>query len=127
MTSPKTIMIDEVKYVRADSIKAAQAPSANGLTHCIIRSYAAGVFAGYLKTKTAEPNGVNATLINSRRIWSWRGACSISQLATEGSKLIEECKIAVVVPTMTVFNVVEIIPTSKQAHDMIEGAKEWKL
>ena len=125
MSKPESIMIDDVKYVKADSIKQ-ESPLVDGMKCCIIRSYGAGVFAGYLKEKTSDVNGVNVTLINSRRIWYWSGACSLSQIATEGSKKISDCKIAVVVPEQFIANVIEIIPMSKEAVKNIMEAKEWK-
>lgn len=125
MSKPETIIIDDVKYVKADCVKE-QAQEVDGMKYCIIRSYGAGVFAGYLKEQKSDINGVNVVLINSRRIWYWSGACSLSQIATEGSKDINNCKIAVIVPEQFVANVIEIIPMSKQAKDNIEGANIWK-
>ena len=46
---PETIMIDEVKYVRADTAQPAE--KLDGMKYVIVRSYAAGCFAGYLKEK----------------------------------------------------------------------------
>lgn len=122
---PETIMIDDVKYVKADCLKE-QSEELNGMKYCIIRSYGAGVFAGYVKERKSEVNGVTVVLVNSRRIWYWSGACSLSQLAVEGSKNINDCKIAIEVPEQEVLNVIEIIPTTKQAEKIIKGASIWK-
>lgn len=48
----------------------------------IIRSDRAGVFFGNIK----ERNGNEVSLTNVRRSWYWDGACSLSQLAVEGTK-----------------------------------------
>lgn len=125
MSKPEVITIDDVKYVRADSVKE-EANQVDGMKCCIIRSYGAGVFAGFVKEQKSDVNGVNVVLINSRRIWYWSGACSLSQIATEGSKNINDCKIAVVVPEQFIANVIEIIPMSKEAYKNIMGAKVWK-
>lgn len=125
MSKPESIMIDDVKYVKADCVKE-QVESVDGMECCIIRSYGAGVFAGYVKSKTAEANGVNVVLVNSRRIWYWSGACSLSQIAVEGSKNINDCKIAMVVPYQFIANVIEIIPMSKESFKNIMGAEIWK-
>lgn len=122
---PETMIIDDVKYVRADSVTQ-QAEEVDGMEYCVIRSYGAGVFCGYVKERKAEPNGINVTLVNSRRIYFWSGACSLSQLAVEGLKDLENSKIAMVVPIQTVANVIEIIPMSKIAAKQIQGAKVWK-
>ena len=125
MSKPETITIDDVKYVRADAVKE-QAKEVDGMEYCVIRSYGAGVFVGYVKEQKSDVNGVNVTLINSRRIFYWSGACSLSQIATEGSKDIDNCKIAIEVPSQFIANVIEIIPMSKQAEANIKGAKIWK-
>lgn len=125
MSKPESVMIDDQKYVRADCVKE-EAEQVNGMKCCIIRSYGAGVFAGYLKEKASDLNGVNVIIINSRRIWYWSGACSLSQISTEGSKNINDCKIAVIVPEQFIANVIEIIPMSKEAVKNIMGARVWK-
>jgi len=121
----ETITIDEVKYVRADAVSET-AQEVDGMKYCVIRSYGAGVFCGYIKEQKSDVNGVNVILINSRRIYYWDGACSLSQLANEGSKIIGNCKIAVVVPEMFIANVIEIIPMTNVAESIIKGAEEWK-
>ena len=125
MSKPESITIDEVKYVRADCIKE-EGSTVDGMKCCVIRSYGAGVFAGYVKEQKADVNGVNVVLINSRRIFYWSGACSLSQVAVEGSKNINDCKIALVVPEQFIANVIEIIPMTKEAVKNIMGAKIWK-
>ena len=122
---PKTMMIDEVKYVRADSVNE-QSDLVDGLQYCIFRTYSAGVFAGYLKEKKAEANGVNCIIVNARRLWRWAGACSLSQLSVDGSNDPGNCKFSIVVPSQEINNVIEIIPTSKNAKKNIEEMAEWK-
>ena len=121
----QVIEINGIKYVKADSIKE-MAQEVNGMKYCVIRSYGAGVFCGYVKEQKSDVNGVNVTLINSRRIWYWSGACSLSQLAVDGSNDIGNCKIALVVPEQFIANVIEIIPMSSKASVQIQGAKLWK-
>lgn len=72
----------------------------------IIRADRAGVFFGHIK----ERRGSEVDLTDVRRIWYWDGACSLSQLATEGTKRPDECKFTVTVPEMTVLGVIEVIP-----------------
>lgn len=89
---------------------------------CIVRCYGAGVF--FARVKSLE--GQTAELLDARRIWYWDGACSISQLATEGTKAPGNCKFTVTVPQMTVTQVLEIIPCSDQAAEIIGKVPEWK-
>lgn len=92
----------------------------------IIRASRAGVFFGTLKDKQYTPAGVEVKLQNSRRIWYWSGAASLSQLATEGVKDPERCKFTVVVPSHIVEQVIEIIPCSEDAIKSIESVKVWR-
>ena len=92
----------------------------------IIRANRAGVFFGTLKDKQNTPAGVEVKLENSRRIWYWRGAASLSQLATEGVKNPNGCKFSVVVPSHMVEDVIEIIPCSEEAIKNIESVQVWR-
>lgn len=54
-TEIKTIEINGVDYVRADSINELQkAPDLDGMEYCIVRTYSAGVFAGYLESRDGQ-------------------------------------------------------------------------
>lgn len=89
----------------------------------IIRADRAGVFFGHI----AQRRGSEVDLTDVRRIWFWAGACSLSQLATEGTKEPDRCRFTVVVPEMTVLGVIEIIPCTDAAVESIMGVKEWKI
>ena len=64
----------------------------------MIRTYSAGVHYGELSAIDSASGGFDVKLKNSRRVYSWAGACSLSQLALEGSKTPIDCKISVTVP-----------------------------
>ena len=123
--TPSTIKIDEVEYVRADSVSQ-KPPSVDGMERCIIRSYAAGVFVGYVAEQKAELNGVNITLKQAKRIHYWDGACSLTQLAKDGTVAPANCRITEAVESQFIANVIEIIPISKKSADIIDGVKAWK-
>jgi len=122
MSEPKTISIDNVQYVRADSISK-QAPEVDGLKHCVVRTYSAGVHIGYVKD-FAKDNPQQATLINSRRLYYWDGAASLSQVSQDGVN--SKSKISVSVPEIILTDIIEIIPCSEKASDFFKGAPEWK-
>ena len=121
---PETIMIDDQMYVRADVHK--KADKVDGLERCMIRSYGAGVFFGYVSEKKSEPNGVNVTLQHSKRVHYWDGACSLTQLATEGTKAPDNCRITDPVDDHFIANVIEIIPMTEKASKNLDGVKVWK-
>ena len=87
----------------------------------IVRTYSAGVHYGTLEYK----RGNEVRLKNSIRIWYWDGACSLSQLAVDGTKKPNNCKFAVPVEAITI-EMVEIIPCSEVAIRSIEGVAPWK-
>lgn len=88
----------------------------------IIRADRAGVFFGEIKKR----NGSEIVMTNVRRLWYWSGACSISQLAVDGTSSPDECKFTVTVSEMTILGVIEIIPCTEKAIKSIEGVAEWK-
>lgn len=90
----------------------------------IIRTNRAGAFYGTL-TDYDEVNRV-AEINNCRRLWYWDGACSLSQLAVDGTTNPEACQFTLYVPIMQVMEVIEIIPCSEKAIESIESVAIWK-
>ena len=120
---PETIKIDEVEYIRKDAVKCEAAPKVDGLEYCIIRTYSAGVFAGYIDR---AKGGKEQTIYNSRRIWAWSGAASLSQLAMEGTKDPDNCKFPREVTETDLTEIIEVIPCTIQAEESIKGVKVWQ-
>lgn len=114
MPAPETISIDNVKYVREDSINN-KATSVEGLKIVVVRSPSAGVFVGSL----AEHKERFVKLLNCRRLWYWDGAFTLSQLALEGVSKPKTCKFSVCVDEHLVLDACEIIPMSQKAADQI--------
>ena len=119
-TKPKEVVVDGITYVQKGLWETAK--SLDGLTFVIVRTYSAGVHAGYLK----ERNDKEVTLINSIRIWKWAGAATLSQLAMEGTKDPENCKFPQAVSSITLTEAIEIIPCTEAARQSIEGVEKWK-
>ncbi len=117
---PETIKIDDVEYVRKDGFE--PATKLDGLEYCIVRTYSAGVFAGYVKSR----NGQEAVVLKARRIYYWAGAATLSQLATDGTKKPSECKFPCEVERVELTNVIEVIPTTKKAQESIAAVKVWE-
>lgn len=125
MSKPETIMIDDQKYVRADCVHQ-KAEKFDGMEKCIIRSYGAGVFYGYVKEKKSELNGINIILCKAKRIHYWDGACSLTQLALEGTKSPQNCRITDAVDEQFIANVIEIIPLTQKASKNLDEVAIWK-
>ncbi len=90
----------------------------------IVRTENAGVFAGNLESLD-DVNRV-AVLKNSRRIWYWSGAASLSQLATDGTSDPKNCKFPRAVETEKVFQVIEVIDCTETAEKSIREVPVWK-
>ena len=90
--------------------------------HVMVRTYSAGVFAGVLKSR----KGQEVVLKNARRIYSWTGAATLSQLAIEGTSSPSTCKFPQEVPEILLLEAIEIIPMSPKAVKSIEGVVVWK-
>ena len=121
MSKPEVIKIDDVEYVRKDSINK-EAERFDGMDYVIVRTYSAGVFAGYLASK----NGKEVQLINARRLWYWDGAASLSQLAMEGVSKPENCKFPCEVKSITLTETIEVIDCTRKAQKSIAEVKIWK-
>ena len=89
---------------------------------CMFRTYSAGVHFGELISK----NNQECLVRDSRRIWYWAKANSLSQLAMEGDKDLSNCKIAMTLPLIVLDQVIEVIPMSDDAINCLYGASEWK-
>jgi hypothetical protein len=120
MSEPETIKIDDVEYVRKDGLK--KASEFKGMKYCLVRTYSAGVFAGYVESR----DGKEAIIRKSRGIWYWDGACGLSQLAVDGTSKPYNCKFTVEVDERELTEVIEVIECTQKAKDSIQGVKEWK-
>jgi hypothetical protein len=123
MNELKIITLDGVEYVRRDSIENnIPAEKYKGMKYCIVRTYSAGVFAGYVK----ERNGKEGIIIDSRQLWYWDGACGLSQLAVDGTKCPDNCKFTKIVPVRELTEIIEILECSIKAQKSINEVKVWE-
>jgi hypothetical protein len=90
--------------------------------YVIVRTHSAGVFAGTLVSR----KGKEVVLLNARRLWYWAGAASLSQLAVSGTSRPLECKFPEEIPSITLTEAIEIIPTTLIARKSIAEVKIWK-
>lgn len=95
------------------------------MEYVLIRSYSSGVHIGELEEYDRLTR--HAVLKNTRRIYYWSGAATLSQLALEGTKNPESCKFTVEIPKITIAEVIEMIPVSSLARENIAGVKVWKM
>ena len=111
-----SITIDGVEYVKKTK------PALGTDRYVIVRTYSAGVFAGWLSSQ----NGKEVVLKDVRRIWWWAGAASLSQLAMEGVKKPDECKFPCEVDIISLTEAIEIIDCTEEARLNIAAVPVWK-
>ena len=91
--------------------------------YVIVRTYSAGVFAGYLESRKCQ----EVKLSNARRLWYWSGAASISQLAVDGTKEPNKCKFPCEVKSVELLQAIEILDVSNAAKKSIESVPVWTV
>ena len=117
--SRDVVIIDGVEYVRKDKM----AKKHNGMEYCIVRTYSAGVFAGYVESR----EGQEVVMRGARRIYYWDGAATLSQLAIDGTAKPQNCKFPEAVNSVTLLQAIEIIPCTEKARKSIEEVSIWKI
>jgi hypothetical protein len=107
MDKPKKITIDDVVYIRESDIQ--QVPELGD--RVLVRTRNAGVHVGTLETR----NALDTVLTNANRIWRWRGAFTLSEVANNGVDRSDFTRIASMVSsiTLTTSDTCEIIPVAK--------------
>jgi len=87
----------------------------------IVRTYSAGVFAGFVESR----KGREVVMTQARRIWYWAGAASLSELATTGTSKPGECKFPVPVARIVLTEAIEILDVTPTARKSIEAVPVW--
>jgi len=90
--------------------------------YVIVRTEAAGVFAGTLQSRS----GSEAVVADARRLWYWAGAASLSQLSMEGVSRPADCKFPREVPAVTLLGVIEVLPVTDVARKSIAKVPVWR-
>ena len=119
------IKINDVDYIPVSEIKSEVnlAVKAKWLTHCVVRTYSAWVWAGFVDLK--KVNEI-MTIKEARRLYRWNSQFTLSELAQKWFwKSPENNKYAIPVSEVFLTNVIELIPTSESAKNQIINAKNY--
>ena len=122
-TELNEIEVNGVKYVKKGSTDFQEAEKYNDMPYVIIRTYSAGVHAGYLEKKEVK----EVTLRKSRRIHYWLGAASLSQMAIDGVSKPHDCRFALELDKIKLTEAIEILYCTEKARDNIHGVPVWKM
>ena len=91
--------------------------------YVIVRGDRSGIFFGIFENQ----NGQEVELKECRRLWYWDGACSISELAVNGTAKPDNCKFTVTIDEILLIDGIEILPCTEKAIESIKGVKKWKF
>lgn len=123
--SCEKININGNDYIRADLVFQPATPL-DGKPFVIVRSYGAGVFAGYLRDQKDAPSGHTVILDKCIRLHQWTG-CSLSQVANDGiAPSSAENRFSMETSGHEIMQVIEIIPATEKARVAIQSVKTWK-
>lgn len=89
--------------------------------YVVVRTYSAGVHAGYLVSR----KGQEVRLVEARRIWYWKGAASLSEMAVRGVNRPLQCKFSVPVPMIDLTQAIEVIFCTQKARKNIQAVNAW--
>lgn len=87
--------------------------------YVVVRTYSAGVHVGTL----AAHAGTEVTLSGARRIWYWKGANTLHEIALRGVDK-KASKVSEPVESITLTEAIEIIPTTAEAAENL-GSVVW--
>jgi len=87
---PETMMIDEVKYIRADSVLS-KPLIVDGMDYCIVRSREQGVMCGYVE----NIEGRTVILHQARQIWRYDSTFVLPDIAEYGMRNPNKAQLSV--------------------------------
>jgi len=90
--------------------------------YVIVRTYSAGVFAGYMESR----QGREVVLTEARRLWRWEGAASLSQLAQSGTSKPSQCRFPEPVDRVLLLEAIEILDVTAKARESLDMVPVWK-
>ena len=87
--------------------------------YVVVRTYSAGVHCGELVSR----NGREVTLRNTRRLWRWAGANTLSEVAVAG--VGAGSKVSVAAPENLLTEAIEVIACTAEGEASLRSAK-WE-
>lgn len=113
------IEVNGETYIKKSAVNNIEPPKGD---YFVVRTDKAGVHAGYIDGEI----GHQIKLKNSRRLYYWDGAATLSQVAGEGIQCPGKCKFPQVLPEITLLGVIEVIPCTEKAKSIIESVAVWR-
>jgi hypothetical protein len=86
--------------------------------YVVVRTYSAGVHVGHLAKQSAD--GKRVELADARRIWSWRGANTLHEMALRG--VAAGSRVSDKVSAITLTEAIEVIQCAPEGQKALEAA-----
>ena len=93
------------------------------MRHVIVRCQAASSFFGVFVSR----KGREVVLKDARRLWHWKGAASLSQLAVSGTSDPGSCKFPASVKRVELLDAIEVMDMTPAAIKSLSGVPVWKM
>lgn len=106
------------KKIATKSAPKKAAPKAPKRPLVVVRTYSAGVHIGELVSR----KGIEVTLANARRLWRWRGAYTLNEVALHGVAQ-EYTRISEPVPSIELTQAIEVIPVAPAAVESLTNSR----
>ena len=105
------LTLGQIKEISNLSLGAANSPKSHKMLgmKVVVRTYSAGVHVGTLE----EKDGTDVMLSNSHRIYSWKGAFTLSEVATKG--IAKGSRVSCELPVIALTQAIEIIQINDEA------------
>lgn len=111
--TPQELTVNGIVYVpKVYQKQMAECP--NGLPYVVVRTFSAGVHIGFL----SKIEGNTVELLYSRRLWGWKGAFTLSEVALNG--VDKTSRLASCLPKILINGWIEIIPATVDAQKIIQ-------
>lgn len=117
------LTLGQVKQLQAALGAGSVAPKAAGEhpmigKHCVVRTYSEGVHIG----TPVKIDGQEVLLKDARRLWQWKGAFTLSEVAQDG--VAKDSRLATEVPEVYLTQAISFIPTTEKARKTFEACHE---
>ncbi len=95
-------------------VSGSQSPHPMVGRHCVVRTYSDGVHIGTV----ASVDGMQVLLQNARRVWQWKGAFTLSEVALTG--VDASSRLSAAVPEIYLTQAISFTPTTEKARQTYE-------
>lgn len=122
MSKPATITIDDIKYVRADSVES-KPLTHDGMDYCIVRSRDQGVMCGFVESI----EGRQVKLHQARQIWKYDSTFVLVDVAEHGMRNPDKAMLSVAASQPVIMlEACGVLTCTEKAAEQLQAIKAQK-